>query len=408
MPLQILVSNPSLREGEGGRDDHLIPLLRGLAARGHQLVLSCDEAAGAPSIPGCAVHARGAPPPPPGRLWRLGQLFVLFHLVRALRHFRRTQVNVVLTSGVLDVCAAHLALRRTPIIYIPNSLRAADDAASYLTVPAFDRALIRMIAASLQWYAMTRADAVIAFTTEAVRFWRRDLHVCLGQAVVTPPGIDTDKFSPREPAERLLLADLDVPTDAHVLLAVSRLVPLKDVGFAIRALSHPRVPSNSFLLLAGDGSERPRLEQLAGDLGVAARVRFLGSRLDVDRLLRVADVFLHPSRLEYFGLAVAQALASGLPVVVRRSHPPEVINAFDEIVEDGATGYKVSSAEEMGACVAALLADPGRRAEIGRRARLFAVREYSWPRHVDAVEAAACRAAGRLRTSAHQETHGSS
>lgn len=81
------------------------------------------------------------------------------------------------------------------------------------------------------------------------------------------------------------------------------------------------------LRIGGDGPERDRLHALAHALGIAEQVVWLGplSRQDVSAQMRAADAFVLPSRLETFGVVVAESLASGLPVIATRSGGPECI-----------------------------------------------------------------------------------
>lgn len=86
---------------------------------------------------------------------------------------------------------------------------------------------------------------------------------------------------------------------------------------------------------SGCDEERCYLEQMAADLGVSSRVTFCLDRVDVDRMLYDADIFVLPSRKEGFGLAVVEAMAAGLPVVVSD------VGGLQEIVTDRETGYLV-------------------------------------------------------------------
>jgi teichuronic acid biosynthesis glycosyltransferase TuaC len=81
------------------------------------------------------------------------------------------------------------------------------------------------------------------------------------------------------------------------------------------------------LRIGGDGEERDRLRSLADALGIAKQVVWLGplSREQVLAEMRAADAFVLASRIETFGVVVAEALASGLPVVATRSGGPECI-----------------------------------------------------------------------------------
>jgi glycosyltransferase involved in cell wall biosynthesis len=69
------------------------------------------------------------------------------------------------------------------------------------------------------------------------------------------------------------------------------------------------------LLLVGDGSVRPALQDRAQQLGIAGRVVFVGSTPHTRAMLCAMDVFAAPSEQETFGLAVLEALACGLPAL---------------------------------------------------------------------------------------------
>ena len=94
---------------------------------------------------------------------------------------------------------------------------------------------------------------------------------------------------------------------------------------------------DSFLVLVGDGEDRPRLEQLAHELGVSERTRFLHG-LTQDELFACyanCDVFALPSRGEGFGFVFLEAMAHGKPVI-GGAHG----GALD-VIEDGVTGWLV-------------------------------------------------------------------
>jgi glycosyltransferase involved in cell wall biosynthesis len=91
------------------------------------------------------------------------------------------------------------------------------------------------------------------------------------------------------------------------------------------------------LVVAGEGPERAMLERRSGELGVAARVRFLGSlpRDDVLRLFRAADASLLPSAWENFPHTVVESLAVGTPVIATE------VGGVPEVVRDGRNGLLV-------------------------------------------------------------------
>lgn len=114
-------------------------------------------------------------------------------------------------------------------------------------------------------------------------------------------------------------AALATPEDAPLLMVPSRLHKVKGLDTMLKALA--RVPS-AYLWLAGEGPERAALEQLAQDLGVAERVRFLGWRSDKGALFRACDIVVFPSRYEPFGTVSLEAWAYGKPLVAADSDGP--------------------------------------------------------------------------------------
>lgn len=98
------------------------------------------------------------------------------------------------------------------------------------------------------------------------------------------------------------------------VLVAQRLEPEKRTEDAIRAFAEVTPPGWS-LVLAGDGSRRPPLEELVRGLGIADLVKFLGHRDDVRDLMAQASVLLAPCPDEGLGLSVLEAMAAGLPVV---------------------------------------------------------------------------------------------
>src|SRR5581483_8728199 len=158
-----------------------------------------------------------------------------------------------------------------------------------------------------------------------------------------------------------------VPSDARVLLAVSRLTEQKGVDVAVRALAS--LPDDTVLVVLGEGPERPRLESLARELGVARRVFLLGRVPDVATWLRRASALVHPARWEGFGLAVLEAMLAGLPVVASR------VSSLPELVVDGETGVLVPPDDP--AALATAIAEALARPDLGAAGRARAQTEFS-------------------------------
>ncbi|MFH8799462.1 glycosyltransferase [Streptomyces sp. NPDC017936] len=139
---------------------------------------------------------------------------------------------------------------------------------------------------------------------------------------VVPNGIDLARFRFDPAVRRRTRRRLGLPDDAHVIGGIGRLHPGKRFDVLIRALAS--LPADHRLLLVGGGPQEAALRRVAHESGVAGRVLFTGECAyapdggpgpDLPSLTCAMDVLASPSPEEAFGLAVLEALASGLPVV---------------------------------------------------------------------------------------------
>ncbi|MCX4908596.1 glycosyltransferase [Streptomyces sp. NBC_00878] len=139
---------------------------------------------------------------------------------------------------------------------------------------------------------------------------------------VVPNGIDLARFHFDVSRRHHTRRRLGLPDDAYVVGGIGRLTAGKRFDVLIRAMA--RLPGDHWLLLVGGGPEENVLRRTAHEAGVADRVLFTGERPntpdgspgpDVPCLTAAMDLLASPSPEESFGLAVVEALASGLPVL---------------------------------------------------------------------------------------------
>jgi D-inositol-3-phosphate glycosyltransferase len=222
------------------------------------------------------------------------------------------------------------------------------------------------------------ADLIIASTQEE----REQLVGLYGaepdRIEIISPGVDHAVFSPGDSLAargRLRLDPL-----APVLLFVGRIQPLKGAQLALRCLAELPHPEAVLLVVGGPSgaegeAELARLHQLAADLDVESRVRFVEPQPHpaLVTYYRAADVCLVPSRTESFGLVALEAAACGTPVVAAD------VGGLRSLIDDGRTGFLVEgrSPHDYAAPVSLLLSEPALAAELGVNAAAESTR-YAW------------------------------
>jgi len=161
--------------------------------------------------------------------------------------------------------------------------------------------------------------------------------------------------------------------DERILLHISNFRPVKRVLDTVRILERVVKDVPAVLLMVGDGPERSSAQALARRLGLADRVKFLGTRETVEEIAALADVFLLPSELESFGLSALEAMACEVPVVGSDA------GGLPEVVTNGECGYllPVGDVDGMAARVLGLLRDEKQRKAMGCAGRRRAEEHFN-------------------------------
>lgn len=219
------------------------------------------------------------------------------------------------------------------------------------------------------------ASSTASFLTvahAALDYARETYAAPAGKVRVIHNGIDPARFPvveggrPAGPVEELGIATEDLVVG---ILAVLR--PEKNhAGFLRAARRVLEETPNARFLIAGDGPERPRLEQLAADLGIAERVIFAGMRSDLVDILATIDLsVLCSTAVECCPYSVLEAMAMARPVV------GSAVGGVPELIADGETGRIVPVGDDaaLAAAITGLLAEPAERQRMGEagRARLL-------------------------------------
>ena len=278
-------------------------------------------------------------------------------VIRAVRAERPDLLHTHLVhADVYGSIAARTT--RTPFV----STRHNDD--RYLLGPfryvdrGFARGARRLIAIS---------DAVRRFLVAAGHDPRR--------LVTIRYGLDEPSRAPSRPSPE----EAGIPAGVPLALAVGRLIEQKDHATLLRAfaLVQRDVPEARLAIL-GSGPLEAATRSLAAELGLAESVKLPG-RTEIRDWLARANVFVHTSRWEGFGIVLLEAMLASLPVVATR------VSAVPEVVADGETGVLVEAGDVDGVAreLGALLADPERARRFGAAGLARARADFSVARMVE-------------------------
>jgi glycosyltransferase involved in cell wall biosynthesis len=340
----------------GGTEASAYRLARELAGR-HEITVVCSRRPGTPAeevIDGYPVVRVGPEIPYTqfGYKWRRVQF------VRAARRqVARLDADVVLVFSLLAFWSGYAGARdlgAPAVAWVTDVWQGRWRQAVGAAAPA---------ANLLERWLLTRQWSRYVAISGPVGEMLRDVGIQERRIAVIPPPLDVESIRAASPLET---------SGGPILCHVGRLVAYKGVGTVVRAAailarSHPGLR----LLVVGTGPEDASLARLAGDLGIADRVEFLGSGPDQSfayRAMAAADVFCLASSVEGFGLVVPEAMIAGVPVACSD------IPALRWVTGDGAHArlFPVGDAERLADAVEAHLRDSD---EAGRRAA--AAREWA-------------------------------
>ncbi|NDJ87101.1 MAG: glycosyltransferase family 1 protein [Chloroflexi bacterium] len=182
-------------------------------------------------------------------------------------------------------------------------------------------------------------------------------------------GVDSSVFSPHQQQEQMRMRLTGGQPDKTLLLFVGRVAPEKQIGQIKHVLD--AIP-NTHLAIVGDGPHREKLERHFNGAPVTFAGYLKGKELSA--AYSASDVFVFPSAIETFGLVVAEAMATGLPVVSSR------VGGVPEIIETGHNGYifEPNDIDQMITYVQELVENPQKRQEMGQKG-MAAIQHLTWP-----------------------------
>ena len=164
----------------------------------------------------------------------------------------------------------------------------------------------------VEWMCSFWTDLIITINQEdyqlAEKFHAR------AREYVPGVGFELKRFADVTVDRRQMRTSLGIPEDAFLLASVGEVNANKNHEVILRAMAALKDPAVYFMI-AGEGTRRECLEQLAESLGIQSQVHLLGQREDVPQLYAAADACCFPSIREGLGLAALEGMASGLPLI---------------------------------------------------------------------------------------------
>lgn len=170
--------------------------------------------------------------------------------------------------------------------------------------------------------------------------------ISLDHLMVISGGVDVDAVTRAKPVS---IEQWKTQADECLILWVGRMDPIKGLDTLVDAVGLVKRERDVKLLLVGDGPERRLLESCVARCGLESTVHFLGRRDDVFGLVRLADLFVFPSRTEGMPNALLEAMAGRLPVITTD------VPGCRDLVADGETG-RVVRVDDAGALASAIVA----------------------------------------------------
>ncbi len=287
------------------------------------------------------------------------------HLRQVVNAFQPDVVEALSTGVWLDAVLATRGLRRPRLVLSFHGRADLDPLSS-----------IRL---RLNTWCVRRADAVVTVSRESAQRIVHEWNAPPLRMHTIPNGLDLAHYRPAvdRDEQQHLRHKLGLPTQSPIALCVANLVPIKALDVLLNAWRQVRMMHRSAqLILAGDGPLRDELQRQAIALGCDSSVRFLGTRHDVELLMRAADTFVLSSRYEGCSIAIQEAMACGLPVVATHA------GGTNELVAFGQTGWLVppDRPDQLAERLQLMLTDEWMRQRMGHAARELAVRRFGLDR----------------------------
>lgn len=251
-----------------------------------------------------------------------------------------------------------------------------------ISIPGSDAQVARSnpLFRSMARFALRQADLLTANSAD-LRDAVLPLGANLGKFDMIIYGTDPAALRPDETGAAALRSDLQLGAGDVVALCVGRMVPKKGFDVLIRALATPALRERPVVgVMVGEGDDKAAWRQLAQDLGVAERLRWVGNvpKTAIGRYYNMADVLAMPSvsrPADGLNVCVLDAMSCGKPVV------GTTVAGNPLAIVDEETGLLIAEqdADALAGALARLADDPALRRRMGAASRARIENELGWP-----------------------------
>lgn len=284
-----------------------------------------------------------------GKLKESGVKVITLHLRKPYNPVNIFYIKKCIIKGEYDIVHAHLF----PTIYwvsIASKLMFNDRPKFVMTEHStFNRRRERSYLKHLEKFIYSSYDSIISISQQAqdnLKLWLKPKQNKLGKFIVIKNGVDIDKFKTAIPYKKSEICS-QFTEDTRLISMIGRFSEAKDQPTLIKAMQ--RLPSNTHLLLVGEGPFIQQNKNLAKEIGVSSRVHFLGFRNDVDRILKTSDIIVLSSHWEGLSLASIESMASGKPFIASK------VPGLEEVVGGYGLLFEEENSEELSKLINELL-----------------------------------------------------
>jgi len=252
---------------------------------------------------------------------------------------------------------------------------------------------VRPILLAFERFSLTTSDFVFLFVPSDIDYVSLRYGVSPTKVRFLGNGVDITRFN-RVRAADSSKGKIGLSKDAKVVIFVGRLTRSKGLEYLIRAFRKIAEETNSVLLIVGDGAEKTNLQRLVQEIKLQGHVVFLGRRLNVENLLKMADAFALPSVYEGFPISLIEAMASRKPIVATK------VGAIPFVIEDGVDGLLVEpgNVDQLSQAILRILSNDELHERLSDAAYRKVRERYSWEKISDEIYSAYRRLIGDARS----------